>query len=315
MAAARAILQCGPGLSTSVTEPSTAILITGGAGTIGSLVVACLARKGAGVYALARAPERSKFPDGVTPVKGDLTDVDSMRAALASASKLFLLNAVVPDEITQALITLNLAREAGIQRIVYFSVFNSDKYTNVPHFTGKHAVERMIEQFDLPATILQPNYFMQNDAKWLKYPVLGHGVYPMPIGRVGLSMVDARDIAEAAALCLLRREEAPGPLPREVIELVGPDVLTGEAIAGIWTEVLNKPVRYGGDGLDAFEQMFRTFLPGWRAYDTRLMMERFQRDGMAAKPGDIEKLTALLGRSLRSYHDFAVETARQWKAR
>jgi uncharacterized protein YbjT (DUF2867 family) len=235
-----------------------------------------------------------------------------MRAALAKASTLFLLTAVVADEVTQALITLNLAREAGIQRIVYFSVFDSDKFTNVPHFIGKYAVERMIEQFDLPATVLHPNYFMQNVAR-VKDAVLGHGVYPMPIGSVGLSMVDTRDIAEVASLCLLRREEAPGPLPREAIELAGPDVLTGEAIASIWTKVLNKPVRYGGDDLDAFEQMFRTFVPGWRAYDTRLMMGRFQRDGLAARPGDIEKLTALLGHPLRSYHDFAVETAKQWQ--
>jgi len=35
---------------------------------------------------------------------------------------LFLLNAVTPDEVTQALITLSLAQEAGIKRIVYFSV-------------------------------------------------------------------------------------------------------------------------------------------------------------------------------------------------
>jgi uncharacterized protein YbjT (DUF2867 family) len=289
-----------------------AILVIGSTGTIGKLVVAYLAAKGADVCALTRAPEKVQFPRGVIPVKGDLTDVDSMRAALAKASTLFLLTAVVPDEVTQALITLNRAREAGIQRIVYFSVFDSDKFTNVPHFIGKYAVEHMIEQFDLPATILHPNYFMQNDAR-VKDAVLGHGVYPMPIGGVGLSMVDTRDIAEVATLCLLRREHAAGPLPREAIKLVGPDVLTGEAVAGIWTKVLNKPVRYGGDDLDAFEQMFRTFVPGWRAYDTRLMMGRFQRDGLAARPGDIEKLTALLGHPLRSYRDFAIEAAKQWQ--
>jgi uncharacterized protein YbjT (DUF2867 family) len=103
----------------------------------------------------------------------------------------FLLNAVTPDEVTQALITLNLAREAGIERIVYFSVMHSDRYTNVPHFTGKYTAERMIEHFELPATILRPAYFMQNDAK-LKDVILGYGVYPMPVGGVGLSRQQAR---------------------------------------------------------------------------------------------------------------------------
>jgi uncharacterized protein YbjT (DUF2867 family) len=32
------------------------------------------------------------------------------------------------------------------------------------HFAGKYTVERMIEDCNLPATILRPNYFMQNDA-------------------------------------------------------------------------------------------------------------------------------------------------------
>jgi hypothetical protein len=45
--------------------------------------------------------------------------------------------------------------------------------------------------------------------------------------------VDTRDIAEAAALSLLKMEIAAEPLPRETIELVGPDALTGEAIASI----------------------------------------------------------------------------------
>jgi uncharacterized protein YbjT (DUF2867 family) len=92
-----------------------AILVTGSTGTIGTQVVADLAAKGADVHALVRAPERAQFPNGVTPVKGDLMDLDAMRAALAKARSLFLLNAVAPDEVTQALIMLNLAREAGIR--------------------------------------------------------------------------------------------------------------------------------------------------------------------------------------------------------
>src|SRR5262245_5798875 len=106
-----------------------------------------------------------------------------MRATLAGKTTLFLLNAVTPDEVTQALIALNLAREAGIERIVYLSVFHSEKYTNVPHFNGKYAVERMIAQFEMHATILHPAYFMQNDAK-LKDAILQRSIYPMPIGNI-----------------------------------------------------------------------------------------------------------------------------------
>ncbi len=58
--------------------------------------------------------------------QGDLLDVDALRGAFQGVSTLFLLNAVVPDEFTQALIALNVAREAGIKRVVYLSVIHSE---------------------------------------------------------------------------------------------------------------------------------------------------------------------------------------------
>lgn len=290
-----------------------AILVTGSTGTVGSQVVAGLAGRGAEVHALVRGKEKKEFPSGVTPVAGDLTDVDSMRAALKGVRTLFLLNAVTPDELTQALIMFGLAREAGVERFVYFSVIHSDKYTDVPHFTGKYAVERMIEQFDLPVTVLRPAYFMQNDIS-LKDALLGHGVYPMPVGSTGAAMVDTRDLAEVAVLHLIKRDQSDGPLPREILDVVGPDVLTGTSIAGFWAEALNRPIQYGGDDTAAFEQQMKAFAPGWMAYDMRLMMGCIQKDGMLPDPGDTERLTTLLGRPLRSYRDFAAETAKQWQA-
>jgi uncharacterized protein YbjT (DUF2867 family) len=140
------------------------ILVTGGTGQVGSIVLQNLAAQHATVRALTRDPDKAAFPDGVTPVPGDMLDVQSMRIALDGVSTLFLLNAVSPQELTQALLTLSLAREAGIRRVVYFSVFNGEKFSDVPHFASKHAVERMIEQTGIPATILRPNCFMQNDA-------------------------------------------------------------------------------------------------------------------------------------------------------
>ena len=41
----------------------------------------------------------------------------------------------------------------------------------------------------------------------------------------------------------------------------------------------------------------------------RLMSERFLSDGMIPEAGDVKRLTTLLGRPLRSYHDFASEIA------
>jgi uncharacterized protein YbjT (DUF2867 family) len=284
------------------------ILVTGATGTVGGQVVEQLVKRGADVRALVRDPSKAKLPPDITVVQGDFLDVDSLRNALKGVSTLFLLNAVVPDEFTQALVTLNLAREAGIERLVYLSVIHSDIYVNVPHFAGKFGVERMIENMGFSATILRPAYFMNNDVT-IKDVVLGYGVYPMPIGSKGLAMIDARDIGEIAAIELLRREHAQGPLPLERINLVGPDMLTGTLAAAIWSEVLGRKIAYGGDNTAGFEENLRKFVPSWMAYDMRLMSERFLTDGMIPEAGDVERLTKLLGRPLRSYRDFASEIA------
>ena len=288
------------------------ILVTGSTGKIGSKVVTQLAQQGLRVRALTRTPEKAHFPAGVTAVKGDLLDADAMRLALQGVSTLFLLVPNDADELTQAINTLSIAREAGVKGIVYLSVTRSDQYTDVPHFAAKHAVERMIEALDLPATILRPSYFIQNDVM-LKAVLQGAGIYPAPVGEKGVSMVDIGDIADAAVIELIRRERAAGPLPRKIVELVGPDALTGPQLARIWADILGREVRYSGGDLDAFEKQMRAAAPAWKAYDMRAMFRRYQQDGAAASREQLEQLTALLGRPPRSYREFALEAARSWK--
>ncbi|WP_442678569.1 NmrA/HSCARG family protein [Sphingomonas sp. ASY06-1R] len=284
------------------------ILVTGATGTIGRHVVDQLVKRGADVRALVRDSAKANFPEGVSVVQGDLLDVDALRDAFSGVSTLFLLNGVVADEFTQALLTLNVAREAGIERIVYLSVIHSDLYANVPHFAGKFGVERMIEEMGLKATILRPAYFINNDVT-IKDVVAGHGIYPMPIGSKGLAMIDARDVGEIAALELIRREQSAVALPLDRINLVGPDTLTGADVAAIWTDVLGRPIAYPGEDFAAFEQNLRQFMPNWMAFDMRLMSERFVTVGMVPDAGDVDRLTTLLGRPLRSYRAFATEIA------
>jgi len=282
------------------------ILVIGATGTVGSLVTQGLADAGAEVKALVRQTGRREFPAGVTEVVADLNDVASMRLALSSVRTLFLLNAVTPDEVTQALITLNLAREAGIERIVYLSVIHADTFTNVPHFTGKHTVERMIESFDMSATILRPSYFMQND-RMVQQTIQNYSVYPMPIGSAGVSMIDARDIADVAVAELLRRDKAPSALDRLTLELIGPQPLTGASVAKIWGAALGREIAYGGDDVSAFEEQLASYGPNWLAYDMRLMMVGIQTFGMQAAEGTIEHLQTIIGHPLRTYENFVQE--------
>ncbi len=286
------------------------ILVIGATGRVGRHVVDQLVRREADVRVLTRDPAKANFPGSVEVLQGDLLDIDALRAAFAGTSTLFLLNAVTGDEFTQALITLNIAREAGVDRVVYLSVFGADQAVNVPHFAVKRGAERMLEAMDFGATILRPTYFIDNEVM-VKDVILQHGVYPMPIGDKGLAMVDARDIAELAAIELIRRHDAPGKLPIETINLVGPDTLTGTDVAAIWSDVLGRPIVYGGNDPAGFEANMATFLPRWTAYEMRLMAERYVSDGMIPEDGDRARLTALLGRPLHGYRETAERIAAQ----
>lgn len=284
------------------------ILVTGATGNVGRNVVDQLVQRGADVRAIVRNPASANLPAGVEVVPGDLLDVDALRGAFQGVSTLFLLNAVVADEFTQALLTLGIAREAGVRRVVYLSVIHSDVYVNVPHFAGKFGVERMIEAMGFEATILRPAYFMDNEHT-IKDAIVGYGIYPMPIGSKGVAMIDARDIGEIAAIELVRREQSAAPLPSERINLVGPDTLTGADAAAIWSDVLGRSIIYPGDDVAAFEQNLRQFMPPWMAFDMRLMGERFVSDGMVPEHGDVDRLTKLLGRPLRTYREFVTAIA------
>lgn len=286
------------------------ILVTGASGTVGTQIVQRLAASGAAVHALVRTAGRTPMPAGVTEVVGDMTDVPSMRAALSSVRTLFLLNAVAADEVTQALLTLNLARDGGVSRIVYQSVIHADTWTNVPHFAGKHAVERMILHEAMPATILRPAYFMQNDVR-MRGVIEGYGLYPMPIGAAGVHMVDVRDIADITVAELLARHAAPDALPGRTLDVVGPEAITAADAAATWSEALGRTIQVGAGDLQAFEQQMAAHGPSWMAYDLRVMMARAQQEGMHPRAGAIEALEALLGRPLRRYQALVRETLGQ----
>jgi uncharacterized protein YbjT (DUF2867 family) len=285
------------------------VLVIGATGNVGSAVVAELQTRGAEVRALVRkqSATEDKMPASVEIAAGDLLDPVSVERALHGVDKLYLLNAVVPDELTQGLIAYDLAKKLQLKHVVYHSVFRVERFKDVPHFAAKLAIENAMREFDLPFTVIRPNYFFQNDAT-LKEPLTMAGIYPMPLGPVGISAVDVRDIAEAAAIALTSDAHYG-----KTYNLNGPEVLSGPKVASIWSELLDKTIRYAGNEMDAFEEQMRKQAPSWSAFDIRMMYQGYLERGFVAESGDIDGLTKLLGHAPRRYKDFAKETVRSWQ--
>ena len=283
-------------------------LVIGGTGTVGSQVVRQLLARGVSVHVLTRSPERLKgLPAGADAVVGDLLSPSTVRSAFAGIDGVFMLNAVSTTEAHEGLMAVNGARLAGVGRFVYMSIHNLGAAPHLPHFGAKIPVEIALVQSRIPYTILRPNNFFQNDY-WYKDALLQYALYPQPMGEVGISRVDVRDIAEAAAIALTTDGHQG-----QTYNLVGPDALTGSATAAFWTRALGKPVAYGGDDLDVWEQQSLQYLPPWMVFDFRLMYDFFQKQGLKGTASDIKVQTKLLGHPPRNYAAFVAETAKVWK--
>jgi uncharacterized protein YbjT (DUF2867 family) len=165
------------------------ILVTGSTGKVGSVVLQELIKRGADVRVLNRKKSAAEESENVEVAVGDLLDPVSVEKAMEGVDKLYLLNAVTPDELTQGLIAYDLAKRKQLKQVVYHSVFKVEHFKDVPHFASKLAIESALKEFDVPYTILRPNYFFQNDEA-LKPLLTGPGIYPMPLGPTGISAVD-----------------------------------------------------------------------------------------------------------------------------
>lgn len=285
-------------------------LIIGGTGTVGRDVVRGLLDLDKEVRVLTRSQKHADdVPDGANTVVGDLEDPSTYGRIFEDVDRLFLLNPVSLSELHQGLAAVNEAQRVGVEHVVYLSVHDVMKAVNAPHFAAKIGVESALKDSGLSYTILRPNNYFQNDL-WFEDAIRVQGIYPQPIGDVGLSRVDTRDVATAAVNALTQTGHE-----LETYTVVGPDVLTGEDCADIYSELLGPDVTYAGNNLDSWQKQALSMLPRWMAYDFRIMYAMFQEEGLIATKAQEKQTRRILGGRPRSFRGFAKETVERWQGR
>ena len=95
------------------------ILITGATGRIGRHLVTQLLDDGHHVRAITRNPATAQLPEAAEVVRGDLTDLDSLRDAFAGIEALHLITFGGDDgaDLTNGAEIVSLAHESGIRRV------------------------------------------------------------------------------------------------------------------------------------------------------------------------------------------------------
>ncbi|MDW3687346.1 NmrA/HSCARG family protein [Cupriavidus sp. CV2] len=146
------------------------IAVVGATGQQGGAVVRALQASGQfKVRALTRNP--AKHPTlGDEVVLADFNRPETLKAAFAGAHGVFLVtNAweAGTDEPKQALAAVNAAKDAGVQHFIWSTLPNVETISrgkiNVPHFTGKAKVERIVSEAGFAYhTFVIASFYYQN---------------------------------------------------------------------------------------------------------------------------------------------------------
>lgn len=267
-------------------------IVIGGTGQVGGATLAALRAAELDAVAASRHP-------GAGGVALDMTDAAAVRCVAEGFDTAFFATPLGPDESAVGVAIVAALQAAGVGKIVYLGIMNMEPMREIPHFETKIAVRDAV--LAAGGVVLAANFFFQNDRLVLP-AILKGGVYPLPVGSAGLWSVDAADIGQAAANAM-QSDAWNG----KVMPLCGPDRLTGPGMAAIWSQVLGRPVQYGGDAIEPFIAMLAQHIPGWgpwEANDFSVMMRVTQQMGCPATPRDIAASEAIVGRPLKRYIDF-----------
>src|SRR6185436_1176645 len=225
------------------------IVVFGATGRQGGAVARELLANGYPVRAVTRHPDGTAAKElarlGAEVVAGDLDDAESLKRAVSGAWGLFAVQntweAGVEKEEEQGKRLAKVAKDAGIQHVVYTSVGSAERKTGIPHFDNKARVEDEIRSLGFPShVILRPVFFMDNLASPMFLPALQQGTLPMGIQPdTVLQMVSVKDIGKYGLWAFEKAAELNG----RGIELAG-DELTMPQAAKVLSDAMQREVKF-----------------------------------------------------------------------
>jgi uncharacterized protein YbjT (DUF2867 family) len=222
------------------------ILVTGATGTVGREVVTRLAGLDAHVRAAARNPGMLAIPDDrVETMSMDLRDPADLDRALEDVSKIFFLSPLDENMPELAALVVERARAHGLRHMVRLSAFGVDYPRPITLGRVHGEVEKIIRASGLEWTFLRPNAFMQNFITYWGESIRIRNAFYIPQGQGRVSLIDARDIADAAAAVLTGSGHGG-----KIYELTGPAALSNYDVATTFTNILGREIRYEDIPLD-----------------------------------------------------------------
>lgn len=242
------------------------ILVTGATGKNGVEILKRLSGRKERIRAMVRKQSeimRATPNCGLEFVEADFEDAASLRRALTSVQRAFLVTNSSDRVEEHQLRFVSLATESGVKHIVYLSQLHASSESPLRFLHYHAAVEEAVRTSGMSYTNLRPNLYMQA-LLMIGKSIGSEGRFFAPAGNARVSVVDVRDIA-AVAVAALTQTGHEG----KTYDITGPEALTHAQMAAELSQALHRPVTF----VDLPEQQFREALRGFHMPD-------WQADGL-----------------------------------
>jgi uncharacterized protein YbjT (DUF2867 family) len=278
------------------------LLIVGATGTLGRQVARRAIDEGYKVRCLVRSPKKAAFLKewGAELVRGNLCKPETLTPTLAGVTAVIDAATSRPtDSLTikdvdwdGKVALIQAAKAAGVERFIFFSILDADKYPNVPLMEIKHCTEMFLAESGLSYTILRLAGFMQGLIGQYGIPILEK----QPVWVTGTSSpiayMDTQDIAKFAVQALGVSETEKQAFP-----VVGTRAWSAEEIINLCERLSDrdaKVTRMPLAVLRTVQSFLRFFQWGWNVAD-RLAFTEVLASGKALNAEAMDEVYTIFG--------------------
>jgi len=228
------------------------ILVTGASGKLARRVVELLLDAGAGqVIAGTRTPEKAAGlrERGAQVRRVDFEDSVGLKAAFAGVDRILIVSTDAVAEpgrrLRQHQAAIEAATKAQAGHLFYTSFTRSEADSPIALCVDHHGTEQSLRASGLAYTALRNSLYAESLLRRVPAMLTG-GELVGAVGGGGVAYVAREDCARAAAAALA--SETP---PIGEIEITGPEVISGEQLTRMVSEITGKTIRFVGLDPDA----------------------------------------------------------------